>query len=324
MRDMNLEASIWYLFASKNFFEAAACECEGIMEWFGKLAVAKGVSDFGRNNQVFDKFKAIARDFRRGAELAELDDYKFIWEIAGSVRGHVRGIMEQPLHGWMTQAEYQEFSSLKISRLMTYAGQIERVLNNGMIKGESFFNPSPECPERADDDDGFPGEEIIKSYRWNKDRYKFLSSWNLPDPLPEYVIDRSVACKTGDEVPWTGVWYPETGLERHSLTFAIKGLKMQPAFRIIKTKEELKAEGAYLPSTETVAVATTWYPVMPSARPARKDVDLMSKAGETCPKTGVWQAADVNELERTIEAGDRMPSLGSAYGLTVWRWLRER
>jgi len=323
MRDMNLEASIWYLYASTRFFESAARECEAIMEWFGRLAVAKGASDFGRNNQVYDKLKSMARDFRQGAELAELGDYKFIWNIAGSVRGNVRGFMEQPLHGWMTKAEYQEFSDVKIGRLMTYARQIENVLNNGMIKGESFFNPSPECPERANDDDGFPGEEIIKSYHWNKDRYKFLSSWNLPEPLPEYVIDRSVACKTGEEVPWTGVWYPETGLDRFSLTFAIKGLRMQPAFRIIKTEEELEAEGAYLPSSETVAVATTWHPVIPSSRPVQEDADLMSKAGQPCPKSGVWQATDVSALERTFDAGDPMPNLGSAYGVTVWRWLRD-
>lgn len=324
MRDMNLEAAIWHLFTSLDFLEAAARECEDTMEWFGTLAISRGVPGFGRNNEIFDKFKAFARDFRRGAELAKLGDYKFIWNMAGSVRGDVRGMMEQPLHSWMTNAEYQEFSDMRISRLLTYAGQITRALNNGMIKGKSFFHPSPECPERANDDDGFPGEEIIKSYRWNKDRYKLLSSWDLPEPLPEYVIDRSVACKTGAEVPWTGVWYPETGLERYSLTFAIKGMKMQPAFRIIKTKEELKAEGAYLPSTETVAVATTWHPLIPSGRPVQQDAGLMSKAGETCPKIGVWQAADMSALERTFEAGEPMPSLGSAYGLTVWRWLRER
>lgn len=97
MRDMNLEAAIWYLFTSNSFFKAAARECETTIEWFGTLAVSKGVSNFGRNNQIFDTLKALARDFYRGAEMAELGDYKFIWDTSRCVRGDVRGMMEQPL-----------------------------------------------------------------------------------------------------------------------------------------------------------------------------------------------------------------------------------
>lgn len=321
---MNLEAAIWYLYTSDSFFKAAARECETTIEWFGTLALFKGVSNLGRNNQIFDTFRALARDFYRGAEMAKLGDYKFIWDTARCVRGDVRGMMEQPLHGWMTKAEYQEFSELRIGLLMAFARQITNALNNAMVKGESFFDPDPNCPERANDDDGFPGEEIIKTYNFNLNQYQPLPSWDLPDPLPEYFVDRSITCETGDEVPWTGVWYPDTGLERHSLTFAIKGLRMQPAFHIVKTEEELEAEGAYLPSAETVAVATTWHPVIPSIRQHKPNSELLAKAGQPCPKAGVWQTQDVNASERFYGLDEPMGNLGSAYGLTVWRWLRDR
>lgn len=66
----------------------------------------------------------------------------------------------------MTKAEYQEFSELMIGLLMNFAMQITNAINNAMIKGESFFHPDPNCPERANDDDGFPGEEIIKTYNF--------------------------------------------------------------------------------------------------------------------------------------------------------------
>jgi hypothetical protein len=324
MRNLHLEASIWNLFTSTDFFEAAARECEQTMEWFGTLAISQQVADFGRNNQIFDTFKALARDFRRGAELARLGDYRSVWDTARCVRGDARGMMEQPLHSWMTEAEYQEFTDIRISRLMTYARQITRALNNAMVKGESFFDPDPNCPERRDDDDGFPGDEIVKIYHSNFIWYKEPSSWKLPDPLPEYVVDRSITCRTGDEVPWTGVWYPDTGLERHSLTFAMKGLRMQPAFRVTKTKEELKAEGVSIPTAETVAVATTWHPVIPSGRQAEQDKELWAKAGEPCPKAGIWQPTDPGAAQRTYEAGETMASLRSAYGLTVWRWVADR
>jgi hypothetical protein len=146
----------------------------------------------------------------------------------------------------------------------------------------------------------------------------------LADPLPEYRIDRSVACRTGDEVPWTGVWYPDTGLEQHSLTFAIKGLRMQPAFRVTKTKAEMRKEGILFGGPETVAAAVIWYPLVLTGSPAETNDELWAKADAPCPKTGIWQAADPGTAPRAYEAGEPMINLGSAYGLTVWRWTAER
>lgn len=323
MRDLNLEAAVWDFFTSPDFFEAAAQECEKTMEWFGTLAVTRQVANFGRNNQIFDKFKQRARELRKGAELAKLGDYKFLWDVSDSIRGDARGFMEQALHSWMTETEEKEFSNVRLSRLLAYSSQITRALNNAMVAADSFLDPDPECPERSDDDDGFPGDDIVRVYRSYANHFE-EGFWKLPTPLPEYRVDPTISCQTAEEVPRTGVWYPDTGLERHSLAFAIKGLRMQPAYRIIKTREELKAEGVVLPSAETIAVATTWHPVIPSGREASRGSDLMSKGGEPCPKAGTWQAADVSGLERTFEVGDPMPILGSAYGVTVWRWIRER
>jgi hypothetical protein len=324
MRNLQMEAAIWYLFTSADFFEAAARECEETLEWFGTLAISRHVANFGRNNQIFDKFKQRARDIRRGAELARLGDYRLVWDISDYVRGDVRGMLEQPLHSWMTEAEYKEFDSVRISRLMTYASQITRSLNNAMIGAESFFNPNPKYPERRNDDDGFPGDEIVKVYNSNVSWYKDESFWKLPDPLPEYVINTSVECGTGDEVPWTGVWYPSTGLEKHSLTFAIKGSRMQPAYRVVKTTEELRTEEQMFPYPETVAVATSWHPVIPSGRQAETKEELWAKAGEPCPKAGIWQPTDPGAAQRTYEAGETMAQLKSPHGLTVWRWVADR
>lgn len=324
MRNLHFEAAIWNLFTSIEFFEAAVRECEETMDWFGTLAISRQVANFGRTNQIFDTFKAIARDFRRGAELARLGDYQVIWDTARCVRGDARGMMEQPLQSWMTEAEYREFSDVKLDRLQTYATQITRALNNAMIKGESFFNPNPNCPERRNDDDGFPGDRIVEVYNSNVRWYKDALTWKLPDPLLEYVIDRSLACRTGDEVPCTGVWYPSTGLDQYSLTFAIRGLRMQPVFQVIKTVEERESEGAIFSSPETVAVATTWHPVIPSDRKVEPDKELWAKAGEPCPKTGVWQPTDPGKAQRTYEVGETMENLASAFGLTVWRWVADR
>jgi hypothetical protein len=133
-----------------------------------------------------------------------------------------------------------------------------------------------------------------------------------------------MACLTGEEVPWTGVWYPNTGLEKHSLTFAIMGKRMQATYRVIKTTDELKAEGILFPASETVAVATTWHLVIPSSRPAETHEELWAKAGEACPKAGIWQPTDPGAAQRRYEVGEKMAQLKSAHGLTVWRWVADR
>lgn len=326
MRNLHLEASIWNLFTSVDFFMAAARECETTMKWFGDLALARRVANLGRNNQVFDTFKSLEHDFRIGAELASLGDYKLIWETAGAARGDVRGMMDQPLHSWMSENEYQEFSAVRVGRLLTYARQITRALHNALVGADSFFEPDPECPERSNDDDGFPGDKIVEAYNTQLNESSSALHWKLPDPLQEYLIDKSVSCRTGDQVSWTGVWFPATGLERHSLTFAIKGLRMQPAYHVVKTQEELKHEngGATFFSPETIAVPTIWHPVVPSGKAFETDRELWAKAGNPCPKAGIWQPTDPGVPGRHYEFGETMANLGSAYGYTVWRWIAER
>jgi hypothetical protein len=323
MRNLHLEAAIWNLFTSVDFFDATAKECEKIMEWFGRLAVSRNVPNFGRNNQIYDKFKRMAHDFRRGAELARLGDYKLVLEVADSIRGDVRGIMEQPLHSWMTKSEFREFSDVKIGLLMSFSSQIKKALHNAMLGADSFYEPNPDWPEGSNRDFGYPGDYIVEIYNSKMDWYEGQLNWELPDPLLEYVVDKSIACQTGEEVPWTGVWYPVTGLERHSLTFAIKGMRMQPVYRVIKTKEELRTEEDMFPSPQTVAVATTWHPLVPSGRPAATN-ELRSKAGEPCPKAGIWQPMEPGAALRSDLAGETMADLKSAYGITVWQWKADR
>lgn len=326
MRNLHLEAAIWEFFSSPEFFEAAADEFEETMAWFGNLAVSRDTANFGRNNQIFDKFRQRANDFRRGAQLARHGDYEFIWNISECIGGDARGMMEQPLHSWMTDAEYREFSGRRLSRLLAYASSITRALNNAFVGADSFFDPDAEWPEGSNDDGGFPGDKIVKAYQSYTSLHDKRTFKILPNPLPEYVIDRSVVCRTGEEVPWTGVWYPSVGLEAHSLTFAIEGLRMQPVYQITKTVEEREREsgGAIFSSPETVAIATSWHPVMLSGRHIEIDHELRAKAGEPCPKAGVWQPMEPGAAQRVYNADETMANLESAYGITVWYWVAER
>lgn len=99
---------------------------------------------------------------------------------------------------------------------------------------------------------------------------------------------------------------------------------MQPVYRVIKTSAEVQAEGMLCPIPETVAVATTWHPVVPRSPDPSQQVELWAKAGETCPKAGIWRSTDPGATPRSYEAGETMAHAGSAYGLTVWRWEADR
>ena len=324
MRNLNLEAGIWYLFTSPEFFERAAEDADATMKWFEKLALSRQVTNYGRNDQIYEMFKKLASNYRRGAALARLGDYQLAFETAGSVRGNARGILEQPLHSWMTEKEYHEFDHIWLSRAMGYATLIRRTLQNAIWGATSYFNENVKYPERRNDDDGFPGDKIVEWYNSFLNYYENPMFCSLPDPLPDYLIEKSISCHTGDEVPWTGVWYPATGLEHHSLTFAIKGMRMQAVYKVIKTTEELRTETDMFPPPETVAIATTWHPVIAAPPKPETNTELWSKAGQQCPKEGVWEPTDPGAARRYYRVGDVMLSLGSAHGHTVWRWISER
>jgi hypothetical protein len=324
MRSLRLEAAIWDMFTSTDFFESAAQECDDMVAWFGNLAVARGTGNFGRNGQIFDKFKKLAIGFRRGSELVELDDYRLLWDISTCFSGDVRGMMEQPLHSWMTESELEEFSNNKIGRLFSYTDNIQRALINAIWGADSFFNSDPDYAEQRNDDNGFPGDEIVEAYNDVIKNRKDALSLNLPEPLPEYKAETKITCRTGDEVPCTGVWYPSAGLDNYSLTFAIKGARMQAAYRVMKTKAQLEAEGIDCPYAETIIVATTWHPLIKSDPPSTATTDLWAKAGQPCPKAGFWQPTDPDVAPRAYQAGQAMANLGSTYGFTVWKWIADR
>lgn len=324
MRNLQQEAAIWYFFTSPGFFEGAARECDDTAEWFARLAVSGQVANFGRNNRIYDTFKGLARDLMRGAELARYGDYQVVRNACGSISGDFKGMMDQPLHSWMSEAEYQELTRVRISRILAYTDRISHALANAYGGAAKFFDDEADLAGRRNDDDGFPDTEIVETYTYITQEYPYALGWKLPSPAPAYIVDTSVACATGEEVPWTGVWYPSTGLERHSLTFAIKGLQMQPVYQVLISKAEAEPDEIMGPRIETVAKATTWHPVISSASAPTTSSELRAKAGEPCPKAGVWQPMEPGAEQRTFRAGETMPNLGTVYGITVWRWIADR
>ncbi len=43
------------------------------------------------------------------------------------------------------------------------------------------------------------------------------------------------------------------------------------------------------------------------------------KAGEPVPQAGMWRALDASARQQRVSAADKLPDLGSAYGITIWQ-----
>lgn len=59
----------------------------------------------------------------------------------------------------------------------------------------------------------------------------------------------------------------------------------------------------------------------PSGTPSIGANELRAKAGDPCPKAGLWQSLDMLPKSQRFELEQPMPNLESAYGLTVWRFM---
>jgi hypothetical protein len=46
---------------------------------------------------------------------------------------------------------------------------------------------------------------------------------------------------------------------------------------------------------------------------------LRAKAGEPVPQSGLWQSVDTAARQQRVNAGDKLPDLGSGYGITIWQ-----
>lgn len=329
MRNIDKEAWLWQFFTSPQFYEQAAQACDAVADYFASLALAKGMGNYGRNNQIYDAYRENARDFRRGAEFTQHDEYSVANNAAVGVNSTGRGIAVNlwPFH-WMDEKELAEFTRLD-DRAGGYANFVEYALQNGLTGGDKYLDKDSHEPEILNQDDGFPGDRIIEEFDFYNQECGY--GWTIPDPLPHYTVDRTRPCKTTETVPWTGVWLPETGLEQHSLTFAIKGKPMQPVYRIEKTAEEVEAlqeqgvEFKYLPTGQPLckAIETTWYPLVPEEAPAKLSSSerLRALPNDVVPKTGSWWSPAFHEAGgvRHFQQGERFPATAmTSYGAVIW------
>jgi len=321
-RDLHIETALWYFFTSPDFYEMGAKECEDMRDTFGGVAKTHGKTTYKRNGQIYDAFDKAARNFRRGIDFAKLDEYNVIFDAAQAVASDIRGMVQwSSPEAWMSEMESKEFHR-RTGRIGAYDYLIQHALFNGLKKGVEFLD--------VDDlnkniDDGFRDSSIISKFNFYNSDDNF--GWKLPSPSTRYDIDQSTSVKTGEVCPWTGVWHPAVGLDRHSLVFGVKDYPMPPAYHCDITMEELASRDgkAYVSRIKTNAVETIWHPVKP-VESLLTDTDdgikkLRCEANNPCPKTGYWSTPAKLGSRRHFQQGEIMPDFpASTYGITIWMW----
>jgi hypothetical protein len=201
---------------------------------------------------------------------------------------------------------------------------LEAVVMSVRFSSAGYKDGSKDWHVCMPEDEGPPSNGILLYYE-----DPVYSVIGRPTHIPEYATDRSVVCKTGEIVPWTGVWVPVTGMGTAALAFARQGLQiMQPAYEL--AREFAAAE--YLEATKQVD--TAWHPVKPtglmvplppagSSGGAADDPTAYPRrveAGQPCPREGWWTTPAKSDSRRHFKHGEAMPTFTTDYGSTIWQW----
>ncbi|XZG71817.1 hypothetical protein ACTSKR_08155 [Chitinibacteraceae bacterium HSL-7] len=341
-RNLNKEAWCWYHRTSEVFFNGAVDACQAVLDFFKAEALSRGLADYGRNNQIYDSWQKHVRELKLGIELARHGDYAPLEEACSSVNSTNRGVNQHVWMGWLGEAEGEYRRRAAIAG--DYASQIQEVLRPGLNGGGYWLEEAADdTPESRNWDFGPTGESVAFFLKGvAEDDYPHLRQHPAPTVYPGYTPDPSRPVKTGECVPWTGVWIPAVGLDRHSLTFAIEGLPMPPSWRIVKTEEEVDAElrgkpgytlnksgrliydpdgNLAIPERQLEITEMLWYPLLPVADEPAANKRGRVEANVPCPITGYWSTPAKQDSRKLFKQGETMPDFpGSSYGATIWYW----
>lgn len=314
-RNLSQEAHLWYTISSPEY----------IAEAKSKLQKAATLLHVQVDQQTFIKDYApvpywggviddLLSQFDNALELLKHEEFGPMNKWASRMQDIPRGFEEGNMT-WMSDAG--AFMAL-VNDSYSICSRFSRALMMSvMYSSPGYKDGTDDWHYEIPEDMGYEGSNIAA----NSEECIFPS---LPEQIPEYVPDTSVTCKTGDIVPWTGVWVPSTGMGTAALAFARKNVQiMQPAYEI-----ESRDEDGY---AIFKLVDCEWHPVKPSGRQIDHPVLAQLKlaagtargrcpAHERCPREGWWYTPAQVDSRRFFKLGQVMPDVGTDYGATIWEW----
>ncbi|WP_137938808.1 hypothetical protein [Chitinivorax sp. B] len=316
-RNLSYEAHLWYTITSPDYVQRAKGYLQDahdfLLSQMGREPLATEypplihwASEIQHLIDTFDNEMAVLRQGEYGAMLG--------W--GGRLERVPRGFDESVQ--WMSNEDYRTFKR-KLNLAVSICSDFDFALSmSRMYSSQGYKDGTKDWHYCVPEDMGIVSNNIALNY----EEHIFPTP---PAELPEYAPDTSVTCKTGDIVPWTGVWVPTTGMGTAALVFARKHVQiMQPSYEVAYYDEDLEMV------TKFNLVDTTFHPVKPTGRmlpwpqpvTATEHLErLRCEADQPCPRTGWWWSpAAGGQGRQHFEQGQILPKIESDYGATIWYW----
>lgn len=313
-RNLSREAHLWYTTTSPEYMDRARDYLQAAVDIMIPQAKAHPfIADYAPVPYWGERMEELLRTYANARALPVQGEYAEMIGWGGGLMNIPRGLQEGNMN-WMGADV-----DVLMNRLDLAYGCCSAF--NRALTMSQYFKDTKIVSGAVDwrcytADHGYGGTDIL---------FREDSVYPVrPAEIPEYAPDKSVSCKTGDIVPWTGVWVPADGMGKAALAFTRKHIQiMQPAYPVISEDEETGYQ-------EFEVVECVWHPVKPAGRmvplpPPREGAEpdetgpLRCPAGQPCPQAGWWFTAAKVDSRRQFGAGEVMPELGGDYGATIWQ-----
>lgn len=315
-RNLSQEAHLWYTVSSPDYIAQAKAKLQEAADLMRvQVASQSFIADYAPVPYWGGVIEDLLSRFDNALAILKQGEFDPMQRWAGRMQDIPRGLQEGNMN-WMS--EMGKFMDLLNDTFGICDDFLTAVAMSERFSDPSYKDRSADWCYEIPTDVGYESNGIA--------RYIEPSVFPvLPHQIPEYAPDTSVSCKTGDIVPWTGVWVPKTGMGTAALAFARQGVQiMQPAYEVASADEDGFAETYDL-------VDCIWHPVKPTGRMIEHPVLAQLKhdastargrceSGERCPREGWWFTPAVQDSRRFFKLGEVMPKLSTDYGQTIWQW----
>lgn len=326
-RNLSREAHLWYTITSSDYVAQANDRLLAVLNRLRADVVRQPLMvDHPPVTHWGNVMEDLIASFGSANQILKSGEFEPMQRWAGRLMDIPRSFRESNL-GWLTADEQDAFLR-PLDEAYGIASKFNRALTmSEMYSADEFKNGSADWHADIPKDMGIVSNNILRNQEDS-----IYAVVGRPDEIPQYVADTSVACRSGDIVPWTGVWVPSTGMATAALAFARQYRQiMQPAYELAR----VFADGETVKATQLID--TTWHPVKPNGRmtplPAPKGMTAAA-ATDTAPAGGVgrceagrpchWFTPAKPDSRRRFEHGETMPALGGDYGLTIWQWAPDQ
>lgn len=316
-RNLSQEAHLWYTLTSPAYIEQAQNKLREALDFLHARVIQHPfVADYAPVPHWTAVMQDLLDRFNGALTLLLHGEFGPMQDWASRMMDIPRGFKESNLE-WLDGSDQAEFMGLLNQTISSCSRFLRALAMSETFSAPAYRDDSAQWSRDVPEDMGFGGNTIAR----NSEKHVFTA---LPQQIPEYAPDVSVSCKTGEIVPWTGVWVPSTGMGTAALAFARQGVQiMQPAYEVAEVSEGGNPERYEL-------VDCTWHPVKQTGRmiahpvlqalQQQSEIRRRCEAGERCPREGWWFTPASSGGRRHFKLGEVMPAVGGDYGQTIWQW----